>query len=264
MNITLLILAGMLAAVGIPYIIWTRVEARAHKRAADVHQTVLELGDEVIPVSLHPDIDVDECIGSGACVRACPEENVLAITDGRARLINPLSCVGHSACLSACPVDAITLVFGTATRGIELPKLTSHFETSQAGVYIVGELGGMGLIRNAVAQGSQCADAIAKSGRRGRSGDVDVIVVGSGPAGLATALALMKHGLQVAVIEQSTFGGTIAHYPRSKVVMTGPIELPGYGQVRRKTMSKEQLIELWNDVRQRTNLVVEEGVRVER
>jgi len=263
MSITWIVLAGMVGLVGIPYIVWTRLEARSHKRAAKIHHEVLELGDEIIPVSLHPDIDLDECIGSGACTRACPEADVLAITDGRARLINPLSCVGHSACLSACPVGAIKLVFGTATRGIELPKLSPTFETSQPGVYVVGELGGMGLIRNAVEQGRQCADAIAKSGRRGKSGDLDAIVVGSGPAGLATALALMAHGLQVSVVEQSTFGGTITHYPRAKVVMTGTFDLPGYGTVRAKTMSKTQLIELWTDVKARTNLAVQEGVRVE-
>jgi NAD-dependent dihydropyrimidine dehydrogenase PreA subunit len=97
-------------------------------------------------------IDLDDCIGSGACVRACPEQEILGITDGRARLINPLACVGHGACLAACPVGAIKLVFGTATRGVELPKVNASFETSHPGVYVVGELGGMGLIKNAIAQ----------------------------------------------------------------------------------------------------------------
>ena len=263
MSTTWLVLAGLVSLIGIPYVLWTRLEARGHRRAAKVHAEVLELGDDILPVSLHPEIDLDECIGSGACVRACPEADVLAVTDGRARLINPLSCVGHSACLAACPVGAIKLVFGTATRGIELPKLSPAFETSQPGVYIAGELGGMGLIRNAVEQGRQCADAIARSGRRGRSGDLDVLVVGTGPAGLAAALALMGHGLQVSIVEQSAYGGTIAHYPRTKVVMTGAFDLPGYGTVRAKLMSKEQLITLWQDVRARTHLPVHEGIRVD-
>ena len=114
------------------------------------------------------EVDLDECIGSGACVRACPEKEILAITDGRARLLNPLSCVGHSACMQACPVGAIKLVFGTATRGVELPRLTPSFETSQNGIFVIGELSGIGLIRNAVEQGRQAAATIARSGRRGR------------------------------------------------------------------------------------------------
>ena len=263
MSTSMLLLLGLVVAAGIPYLLWSRMDARKAKRAIELHEDMLSLGDDIVPVSIHPEIDLDECIGSGACVRACPEKDVLAITDGRARLINPLVCIGHSACMSACPVGAIKLVFGTATRGIELPKLTPEFETSQPGIYVVGELGGMGLIRNAVEQGRQAADAIAKSGRRGRAGDLDVIVVGAGPSGIACALALMARGLRVQVVEQDRYGGTITHYPRAKVVMTGSFELPGYGTVRKKTMSKEDLVELWGDIRARTSLEVREGVRVE-
>lgn len=260
---TLLVLLGLVAAAGVPYIWWTRADARKQERAAKVHEDVLALGDEIVPASIHPEVSLDECIGSGACVRACPEHDILAITDGRARLINPMSCIGHGACLAACPVGAISLVFGTATRGVELPKLSPMFETSQPGIFIVGELGGMGLIRNAVEQGRQAAEAIAKSGRRATGGALDAIVIGAGPSGIAAALALIAHGLSVQVVEQDRFGGTITHYPRAKVVMTGSFQLAGYGTVRRKTMSKEQLLELWTDIRARTQLPVVEGVRVE-
>jgi thioredoxin reductase (NADPH) len=261
--VTLLILLGLVVAAGVPYILWTRMDARKHSRAAGIHEDALSLGDELVPISIHPDIDLDACIGSGACIRACPEKEIIAITDGRARLINPMSCIGHGACMSACPVGAITLVFGTAKRGVELPKLTPTFETNQPGIYVIGELGGMGLIRNAVEQGRQVADAIAKSSRRGSAGDLDAVVVGGGPAGIACALALIAHGLKVLIVEQDRYGGTITHYPRAKVVMTGSFELAGYGTVRRKTMSKEQLLELWTDIRERTQLPVQEGVRVE-
>jgi len=263
MNTTYLVLLGLVAAIGLPYIIWTRVDALRHKRAAKLHDDTASLGDEVVPVSIHPEIDLDACIGSGACIRACPEDDVIAITDGRARLINPLSCIGHSACMAACPVDAITLVFGTAKKGVELPLLTKTFETSQTGIYVVGELGGMGLIRNAVEQGRQAAQAIFDAKRRGTAGDLDVVVVGAGPAGISCALGLVEHGLKILVVDQEKYGGTIAHYPRAKVVMTGSFELAGYGTVRAKTMSKEDLLELWGDIRARTNLPVKEGVRVE-
>jgi thioredoxin reductase/NAD-dependent dihydropyrimidine dehydrogenase PreA subunit len=262
-NVTYLALLGLLVVAGVPYILWTRLDARKHKRAAAMHDDVLSLGDEVVPVSIHPEVDLDSCIGSGACVRACPEHDVLAITDGRARLINPLACVGHSACMQACPVGAIRLVFGTATRGVELPNLTPNFQTNQPGIYVIGELSGIGLIRNAVEQGRQAAEAIASSNRRGGAGDLDVIVVGAGPAGISCTLALLARGMRVLVVEQSQYGGTIAHYPRAKVVMTGSFELPGYGTVRRKTMSKEQLLSLWGDIRARTQLDIREGIRVE-
>ncbi len=260
---TLVVVLGLFAVAGVPYLLWSRVEARKHQRAAIIHQDTLSLGDDIVPASIHPEVALDECIGSGACVRACPEQDILAITDGRARLLNPLSCVGHSACMQACPVGAIKLVFGTATRGVELPRLTPNFETSQNGIFVIGELSGIGLIRNAVEQGRQAAATIAKSGRRGRPGELDVIVVGAGPAGIGAALALIAHGLKVQIVDQHRYGGAIAHYPRAKVVMTGSFELPGYGSVRRKTMSKEQMLDLWADIRERVPLDVKEGIRVE-
>ncbi len=257
------VIVALVAAAGVPYLAWTWIDRRRHGRAAQIHDDIAALGEDALPSSLHPVIDLDDCIGSGACVRACPEQEILGITDGRARLINPLACVGHGACLAACPVGAIKLVFGTATRGVELPKVNASFETSHPGVYVVGELGGMGLIKNAIAQARQAGDDIARAGRRGRAGELDAIVVGAGPAGLGSALALMAHGLRVLVLEQAAFGGTITHYPRAKVVMTGNLELPGYGTVRRKTMSKEDLLALWDDIRERTQLPIREGVRVD-
>ena len=260
---TLVVVLGLAAVAGIPYLMWSLMEARKHRHATILHQDTLSLGDDVVPVSIHPEVDLDECIGSGACVRACPEKDILAITDGRARLLNPLSCVGHSACMQACPVGAIKLVFGTATRGVELPRLTPSFETSQAGIFVIGELSGVGLIRNAVEQGRQAAATIAKSGRRGRPGELDALVVGAGPAGIGAALALLAHGLKVQIVDQDRYGGAITHYPRAKVVMTGSFELPGYGTVRRKTMTKEQLLALWTDIRERIRFEIKEGVRVE-
>jgi thioredoxin reductase/NAD-dependent dihydropyrimidine dehydrogenase PreA subunit len=259
----LLVVLGLAAIAGVPYLLWTQMEARKHQRATIIHQDTLSLGDDVVPISIHPQVDLDECIGSGACVRACPEQDILAITDGRARLLNPLSCIGHSACMQACPVGAIKLVFGTATRGVELPRLTPSFETSQNGIFVIGELSGIGLIRNAMEQGRQAAVTIAKSGRRGRPGELDAIVVGAGPAGIGAALALLAHGLKVQIVDQDRYGGTITHYPRAKVVMTGSFELPGYGSVRRRTMTKKQLLELWTDIRERVPLDIKEGVRVE-
>jgi thioredoxin reductase (NADPH) len=260
---TLVVVLGLVAVAGLPYLVWTRIEARKHKRAAIIHQDTLALGEDLVPASIHPEVDLDECIGSGACVRACPEKDILAITDGRARLLNPLSCIGHSACMQACPVSAIKLVFGTATRGVELPRLTPSFETSQPGIFVIGELSGIGLIRNAVEQGRQAAATIFRSTRRGRPGELDAIVVGAGPAGIASALALIAHGLKVQIVDQDRYGGTVTHYPRSKVVMTGSFELPGYGSIRRKTMTKEQLLVLWTDIRERIALDIKEGIRVE-
>jgi thioredoxin reductase/ferredoxin len=256
------IVLGFIAIAAIPYFLWSWIEARKHRRAVGIADDIASLGPDLIPISLHPAIALDECIGSGACVRACPEHDVLAMVGGHVALVNPLACVGHGACAAACPVGAIRLVFGTATRGVELPRLTAAFETTQPGIFVAGELGGMGLIRNAVEQGRQVATEIVRADRRGGGDVLDAIVVGAGPAGIATTLGLLAAGRQVLLVEQERYGGTIRHYPRDKVVMTGALELPGYGKVRRRTMRKGELLALWDDIRARIALPLREGTRV--
>jgi thioredoxin reductase (NADPH) len=234
----------------------------ARDRAGRAQLKDLESMGDTVPATLHPHIDPSRCIGSGACVRACPEHDVLSIVGGVARLVNPLGCVGHGACASACGVEAIRLVFGTATRGVELPRIDENFETTSAGVFIVGELGGMGLIRNAVRQGGQAGAFVAKSKKQGRGDVLDCIVVGAGPAGISAALALKQAGKRFLVLDREVFGGTILHYPRGKVVMAGDLDLPGYGRVKKGRMSKEELVALWKDIREKTQLPVKTGALV--
>src|SRR5688572_22921716 len=141
------------------YAWWERSDRRKEQAAQQIATDIQALGD-VVATSLSPSIDPDVCIGSGACVAACPEKGVIGLVGGKASLLNPLGCIGHGACASACPLTAIRLVHGTKTRGVELPQLDQNFQTNRPGVYIAGELGGMGLIRNAVSQGRQAAEHI--------------------------------------------------------------------------------------------------------
>ena len=244
-------------------IIWRERERSQSEKATQELMDLQSLG-ELVPASIHPKIDPIRCIGSGACVYACPEKRVLTVVNGRGVLTNPLGCIGHGACADACPVRAITLVFGTAERGVELPQIDAAFQTNQPGVYIIGELGGMGLIRNAVTQGRQAADRIVASSRRGTHDVLDAVVVGAGPAGTSATLRLMEAGVRVLSLEREAFGGTITHYPRAKVVMTGPLDFPIYGRVAKRKMLKEELLALWEDIRQKTQLRVAIGELVEK
>lgn len=245
------------------WVLWAIYDHVRAKKAGAVHESILALGDDAVPVSIHPRIDPNVCIGSGSCVVACPEKQIIGIIEGKARLVNPLACIGHGACAAACPVEAITLVFGSARRGVDLPRIKPDFETNQPGIYIAGELGGMGLIRNAVEQGKQAAQNAAASGRRGRPDGLDAVVIGAGPAGISAALQFVHDGLRVELLEQEVYGGTIRHYPRAKIVMTGTLDLPRFGKVKRRTMSKEGLVELWEEIRTKTDLPVRTGERVE-
>jgi thioredoxin reductase len=213
------------------------------------------------PASLHPLIHPARCLSSGACVKACPEQ-ALGIIQGKAQLVNASACIGHGACKAACPHDAIDLVFGTQKRGIDIPYVSPTFETNVPGVFIAGELGGMGLIRKAVEQGRQAIDSIAK--RKDGRFPYDVVIVGAGPAGLAASLAAMEKKLRFVTVEQEdSFGGTVYHYPRRKVVMTAPVQLPIVGKMKFGEVSKEELLEFWQGVFKQTGLTINLFERME-
>jgi dihydropyrimidine dehydrogenase (NAD+) subunit PreT len=238
---------------------------RARSRRSERDAELFEEGRKsAMPNTLHPVIDRNKCIGCTSCMTACPEGDIIGLVDGRAALLDASACIGHGRCALECPLGAIRLVFGTEERGVDLPQLDSSFESSRPGVHVVGELGGMGLIKNAITQGLEVAEVLSESlTARAARGQVDVVVVGAGPAGLATALGLKEAGLRARLVDQEpTFGGTIAHYPRQKVVMTERVHLPGYGRFGKSELSKEELLALWQDVIDRAALEVECGVRV--
>ncbi len=240
--------------------LYVRRHARREQRYSAQLQAAVQAG-LTEPASLHPTINPTRCLGSASCIVACPE-GALGIINGKAQLINPTVCIGHGACKAACPHDAITLVFGTEKRGVDIPQVHPNFETNVPGIYIAGELGGMGLIRKAVEQGRQAMESIAKARRGGK--DVDVVIVGAGPAGLAASLAAMERKLRFVTLEQEdSFGGTVYHYPRNKIVMTAPMQLPIIGKVKMGEISKESLLAFWRDVMQKTGLKIKFNERME-
>src|SRR5512141_3102666 len=251
-NTLLLVYAAPLLAIWAWYLGRRRSKER-HNRA--VLEKAASAGFAE-PASLHPVIDAARCIGCGSCVKACPEQpehHVLGLIGGKAQLIGPSDCIGHGACRAACPADAITLVFGTERRGVEIPLLSATFESSVPGMYIAGELGGMGLIRNALAQGRQAVDAINQKRPKARD-KLDLVIVGAGPAGFSATLAAKSHGMKFITIEQESLGGCVFQYPRAKLVMTAPADIPIVGKVRFTHTSKEELLKFWNDIERKTGV----------
>jgi thioredoxin reductase len=152
-------------------------------------------------------------------------------------------------------VDAITLVFGSAKRGVDIPSVTPEFETNVPGIFIAGELGGMGLIHKAAQQGRAAIRSIRKRIKPGPG--YDVVIVGSGPAGLSAGLSAHHLGLRYLLIEQEdALGGAIAHYPRQKITMTASVELDLVGKVNFGQIPKEQLIKFWKETVHTTGLKI--------
>jgi thioredoxin reductase (NADPH) len=205
------------------------------------------------PQAQHPHIDTNSCIGCATCTLICPEGDVLAMLGGKAVIVNGHKCIGHSLCAEACPVGAITMVMATPSMSADMPFMTPEHETSIDNLFIAGELGGLALIKNAINEGRDCIDTITNRLRTVapvRSGQevLDAVIVGAGPAGISASLRAIQNKLKYLTLERDEIGGTVAKYPRQKLVMTSPVEVPLYGKFKKRELSKEELLAFWERV----------------
>jgi thioredoxin reductase/Pyruvate/2-oxoacid:ferredoxin oxidoreductase delta subunit len=220
------------------------------------------------PKAQHPHIDNNYCIGCATCTSVCPEGDVLAMIGGKAVIVNGHKCIGHGLCADACPVGAITMVMASPSMAADMPQLTPEFETTVPNLFIVGELGGLALIKNAVNQGRDCVDTIAA--RLKANGEIrpiegvhDLLVIGAGPAGISASLRAIEHKLKYLTLERDEIGGTVAKYPRQKLVMTSPVDFPMYGKFKKLQLSKENLLAFWDMILNRADFNVSTGEKVE-
>lgn len=254
-------------AVGIFLVVVFLVYIRKLRRESKVVEEKIKMAKEdglYEPVSLHPVVDVNSCIQSGACIRACPEHDILGIRNGKATVINASRCVGHGACFHACPTQAISLFIGTEKRGVDLPHVNPFFESNVKGIFIAGEMGGMGLIKNAVEQGRQAVNNLARGIKQHNNADYDLVVVGAGPAGISATLEAKRLKLKTITLEQDTLGGTVFTFPRSKIVMTHPMDLPLHGKVKLFETEKAELLELWNTVLLKNEIQIQEHKKADK
>ncbi len=217
----------------------------------------------------HPFVDLSRCLGCGKCVEACPEEGVLQMVHGQAAVVNGARCVGHAACERECPVGAITVALTDAGQRRDIPALSPALEAiGMPGIFLAGEVTAHALIHVAIAQGTSVVAEVARRlapdahtrARTDSTTTLDLAIVGAGPAGLAAALEAKRLGLTFVVLEhEPTLGGTVAKYPRKKLVVTAPIELPLHGRIERTEFAKEELVLLWQQIAAQHALPIEHG-----
>jgi len=224
----------------------------------------------------HAVVRADMCVGCGTCVEACPEDGAIALR-GKLAVVDRRRCVGHGSCAEACPVSAIMLTQGEAVHRVRVPDIKPDFQSNIAGIFIAGELGGRGLIKNAINEGRIAAehvaqdlaamrsvtDAAAPTGEPAAGEILDLAIVGSGPAGLSAGLEAHRRELKYIVLEQGTLADTIRKYPRRKILFAEPLKIPLYGDLWISDSSKETLLETWETIIANTGLRVATGHRVE-
>ena len=234
-------------------------------READETQPILAQG--AAGGTAKPVINASMCIGCGSCVHACPETGTLELEAGKAILAHPERCTGHAKCADVCPTQAITISIGGVLQTMRVPLVRENFETNVPGVFIVGELSGMGLIKTAVNEGKLVVDHL-----RQRLGDIktpagddmfDIAIVGAGPAGLSASLTAQQYGLRYITLEQGEIASTIRQYPRQKFLMAEPIQIPLYGTLYVGDGTKEALLSVWEAIIANTGVQIRTNEKVE-
>ena len=234
---------------------------RARRRAQAVGLDV----ETVLPL-LHS-INDDRCIGCEACIDVCPTE-VLDLVDHKVKVSRFSDCVQCEQCANSCPTMALVMYReGTTPRMLTVPELDEHFQTAVPGQYLIGEIAGKPLVKNAANLGRAVIEHIAKDlGTQPRAGaDVlDVVIVGSGPAGLSAGLTCLKLKIPCMVLEKEhIISSTVSRYPKGKHFMAEPVDSLNMSLLPVFDASKEELVAAWQRVVEGAKLPIRLGEAVE-
>ncbi len=210
---------------------------------------------------MYPAINKSICVGCGTCVLTCQKKDTLFILDGKSVLVNPLSCDCCGDCEKACPMGANQLVEYGRKLKVLAPDIDDNFETNIKGIYIIGSLSGAGLIKEAINQGRAVLNKIMKDVFPDRL--PRVLIIGAGPAGLSALLSCRKFGLPATCLEKEQTANTIKNFPKKKLVMAEPVDLPLYGPLWIGLTTREKLLEVWDKILKTTKAPVVTGHKLE-
>jgi thioredoxin reductase (NADPH) len=221
-------------------------------------------------------INDDRCTGCDACVAVCPT-NVLDLLNNKSRVVRFQDCIQCEACMWACPTEALVMhPEGTQPPPLVMAELDANFQTAVPGQYLIGEVAGKPLVKNAANMGRGVVEHMLSEGLRptaapagngaagAGSAPVDVLIVGSGPGGLSAALSCVQRGLSYLVVEkEQILASTVARYPKGKLVMAEPYDCENLSFLPVFDSSKEEIVPIWRDLAERMGLRVKLGETVE-
>jgi thioredoxin reductase (NADPH) len=243
--------------------VFTMLSARRRHRAAQAPAAV------VGPRVLIHDINDDRCTGCDACVAVCPT-NVLDLVENKSRVLRFHDCIQCEACMFACPTEALVMFpEGAVPPPLKVPEMDENFQTAVPGQYLIGEVAGKPLVKNAANLGRAVVEHMLASGMQpgalgGGDNVVDVAIVGSGPGGLSAALTCIQRGLSYVVLEkEQVIASTISRYPKGKLVMAEPYDATNLSLLPVFDSAKEQLIPIWRELIDRVGLQIHQGESVE-
>jgi putative YpdA family bacillithiol system oxidoreductase len=233
------------------------------------HHGMIAPAQVVGPRILVHDINDDRCTGCDACVAVCPT-NVLDLVSNKSRVLRFQDCIQCEACMFACPTEALVMFpEGAVPPPLKVPEIDENFQTAVPGQYLIGEVAGKPLVKNAANLGRVVVEHMLQTGMRpgalgGGQNIVDVAIVGSGPGGLSAALSCIQKGLSYVVLEkEQEIASTISRYPKGKLVMAEPYDSVNLSLLPVFDSSKEQLIPIWKELLERVRLRVNQGESVE-
>ncbi|MEO7730481.1 MAG: NAD(P)-binding domain-containing protein, partial [Kofleriaceae bacterium] len=233
------------------------------------HRAIVAPAPSAGPRILVHDINDDRCTGCDACVAVCPT-NVLDLVANKSRVIAFHECIQCEQCMFACPTEALVMYpQGGTPPVLKVPEIDENFQTAVVGQYLIGEVAGKPLVKNAANLGRVVIEHMLQTGMQpGALGagetHVDVAIVGSGPGGLSAALTCIQKGLSYVVLEkEQMIASTISRYPKGKLVMAEPYDTMNMSLLPVFDAGKEQLIPIWSEVIERVGLKIRQGESVE-